>query len=55
MVRTYRDALEIRYEIKLDGKSVILPWIVKHAAATISRFRLGKDGRSAIERLKGNM
>ena len=52
MVRTYRDALESRYEMKLDGKRAILPWIVKHAAATISRFRLGKGGRTAIQRLK---
>ena len=53
MVRTYRDALESRYEMKLTGKSAILPWIIKHAAASITRFRIGKDGRSAIQRLKG--
>ena len=29
MVRTYRDALESRYEIKLTGKITILPWIIK--------------------------
>ena len=39
----------------LNGKRVILPWIVKHAAATISIFRVGKYGRSAIQRLKGNI
>ena len=53
MVRTYRDALESRYETTLTGKSVMLPWIGKHAAASITRFRVGKDGRSALQRLKG--
>ena len=51
MVRTHRDALESRYEMKLDGQSVVLPWIVTHAAATISRFRVGTDGRSTLHRL----
>ena len=55
MVRTYRDALDSRYETKLTGQRAILPWIVKHAAASITRFRVGKDGRSALQRLKGNI
>ena len=53
LIRTHRDALESRYEINLTGKSVILPWIVKHAAASLTRFIIGKDGRSALQRLKG--
>ena len=53
MVRTYRDAIESRYETKLDSKHCIIPWIVKHAASTISRFRVEKDGRTALQRLKG--
>ena len=55
MVRTYRDAMESRYEVNLTGKSTILPWIVKHAAASITRFRIGKDGRTPLQRLKGKL
>ena len=55
MVRTYRDVLGSRYETTLTGKRVILPWIVKHEAASITRFRAGKDGRSALQRLRGNI
>ena len=53
MVRTYRDALESRYEMKLGGKHNVVPWLVKHAAATQSRFLIGNDCRSALQRLKG--
>ena len=54
MVRTYRDALEIRYEMKVCGAHQFLPWIVEHAAATRSPFVVGEYGRSALQRLKGN-
>ena len=53
MVRTYRDALESRYEMEINGKHHAIPWMICHAAAMISRFRVGKDGRSAMQRLKG--
>ena len=37
-VRTMRDALQTRIGTVLEEKDKILPWIIRHAAATISRF-----------------
>ena len=53
MARTYRDALEARYEYEMEGDSQMLPWMVKHAGVVISRYRVGTDGRTARERLTG--
>ena len=55
MVRTFRDALESRYGIRLTGKDNVIPWMVMHAACVISNFAVGKDGRTAVERLKGKI
>ena len=48
-----RDALESRYRMRIDGHNPIIPWIVTHAAATISRFRVGDGGKTPIERIRG--
>lgn len=38
-----------RLELGLD----IIPWIVRWAAICYSRYAVGKDGRTAYERLRG--
>ena len=38
---------------KVDSKSIILPWLVRHAAYVLSRFVTRDDGRSAWARLRG--
>ena len=48
-----RDALESRYRMRIDGHNPIIPWMVTHAAATISRFQVGEDGRTPFERIRG--
>ena len=53
LVRTMRDALESRYMIRMDGNNHLLPWMVMHAAASCSRFNVGKDGETPYERVKG--
>ena len=53
LVRTYRDATYSIYEMKIGGNSSMIPWMVRHAAATLSRFKTGQDGGSPLERLKG--
>ena len=52
-IRTLRDALGSRYGKRIDGPSVMIPWMVQHAARIINRFRVGKDGRTAHQRVKG--
>ena len=52
-VRSMRDALETRYQIKINGESTCVPWMVRRAANLISRYQVGKDGRAAYERWKG--
>ena len=52
-VRSMRDALETRYQIKINGESSCIPWMVRHAANLISRYQVGMDGRTAYERWKG--
>ena len=53
MTRTLRSHLEekIRKKIKLDDP--IVPWIVRHAAYLITRCRVGPDGKTAMQKLKG--
>merc|ERR1712074_248799 len=52
-IRTMKDALEKRYGQEVDSRSSILHWLVRHAASLITRYHVGKDGRTAYERWKG--
>ena len=48
-VRTLRDACGQR----MDGHSAAVPWMVQHAAGILNRYRVGRDGRTAYQRVKG--
>ena len=52
-VRTLRDALESRYCERLTEESPIIPWMIMHAAGILNKFRVGVDGRTACQRVKG--
>ena len=52
-IRTMKDALESRYGERLPGDSHAMPWLVAHAAATITRFRKDDHGLTAYRRWKG--
>ena len=39
MVRTYRDALESRHEMKIDGHHHTIPWMIRRTAATLAIFK----------------
>ena len=43
------DGIDDRLELDID----IIPWIVRWAAICYSRYAVGKDGRTAYERLRG--
>ena len=46
-------ALESRLHARLPGDHSVLHWLTPHAAWLISRFELGKHGRTPYQRLKG--
>jgi len=50
---TFRDQVENRYMTSLQSDSQVIPWIVRHAAATIDRFQIGTDGKTGYQRRKG--
>ena len=54
LTRTYVCVLQEKLGYKkVDSKSIVLPWLEKHAAYVLSRFVKRDDGRSAWARLRG--
>ena len=53
LTRTYVCVLQEKLGCKVDSKSIVLPWLVKHAAYVLSRCVKRDDGRSAWARLRG--
>ena len=51
--RVLKEALPARYDFKVDPAHVCLPWLIRHAAAVITRFQVGQDGRTGFQRLRG--
>ena len=53
MTRTLNSQLGSRLNDKLKRESVLIPWMVRHAASLMSKFIVGSDGMTAYRRLKG--
>ena len=53
MIRTYILAVESRLGAELPEDHGLIPWIVKHAAASINRYQVGDDGFTPHRRLRG--
>ena len=53
LIRTFIIYIETRLGATIPEDHAIIPWIVKHAAATINRFSVGEDGFTAHRRLRG--
>ena len=52
-VRTMKIALENRYGVKIGSNHPILPWLVRYAANILSWYKIGQDGKTCYEKLKG--
>ena len=52
-IRTTKEALDSRYKDRIPGHHPVLSWVPRHAAASVVRYNVGKDGRTAHERWKG--
>ena len=53
MIRTIRSDIEGRWGVKIDATHSIWQWIAEHAGFLLTRFEVGRDGKTAYERLKG--
>eukprot|EP00971_Amphidinium_carterae_P292441 5805252-Amphidinium_carterae.2 len=51
--RVLAHALQELHQVELHPRHAILPWLVMHAAGSMSRGQVGPDGRTPHERLRG--
>ena len=53
MVRTLRSSLESRVKSKIPLDHPIVTWMIRHAAANITRFKVRSNGKTAFQLMKG--
>ena len=53
MTRTYKLALERRLGQRVPDDSVTMQWLVEWAATMHRRYKVGTDGRTAFQRIRG--
>ena len=51
--RVLKEQVEEKAEMELECNLVVVLWMVRWAAMLVSRFLVGKDGRTAYERRTG--
>ena len=52
-IRTLKCQLEHRIDKVIPADHALLPWLVRHAGACISRYQKGSDGLTGYRRLRG--
>ena len=52
-VRVLKSALDARYGKKVPGDHAVLPWLMDYSGILLTRFRVGSDGKTAYQRVKG--
>ena len=53
MFRSHRSAIEVWAKTKIKADHALVPWLVRHSAYVVTRTRIGSDGRTAYQRMKG--
>ena len=53
MIRTMRSALEERWGVEVGVDHAIWSWMAEYAGWILTRCQVGRDGRTAYERMKG--
>ena len=48
-----KDAMEFGYKQEIHEKHPVLSWLSRHAGNILTRFRVGHDGGTAWELLRG--
>ena len=52
-IRAIKLNLEAHYEDKIKDDHPVIPWLVAHSASTITRYKIGEDGKTAYQLWKG--
>ena len=52
-VRTMASALESKLGRKIPSDSSVMPWLILHAGTLLRQFKVGKDGKTPHQRLRG--
>ena len=52
-IRTMKAAFENRIMSKIDDQHAVITWLTEYAALLLNRFEVGRDGKTAYERMKG--
>ena len=52
-MRVLKEQVEDKAKMKIDSQDAITLWMVRWAAMMVSRYLVGKDGRTAYERRRG--
>ena len=53
ITRTHKLALERKLRKRIPCDHPIMSWLVEHGADLLNKYQVGKDGRTAFERIKG--
>ena len=51
--RVLKVQLQARVGREIEADKPIKPWLIRWAAMSVSRFMVGKDGKTPYQRLKG--
>ena len=51
-VRVMRVAFQDRWKVDVSHRHAVFPWMLEYAAHLLNRYEVGRDGRTAFERLK---
>jgi len=53
MIRTVKEGLESRLGSRLTGNEPVAIWLITHSGQLVNRYKVGEDGRTAWQRIKG--
>ena len=54
-IRALKLDLEKKYGVEIDHTSNIVPWIVEYASRLVTRFGIGRDGKTPLKNLRGKV
>ena len=52
-MRVFKDVMEAKTQMVIGTQDAIMKWAVRWAAMVVSRYLVGKDGRTTQERKRG--
>ena len=53
MTRVIKEGLEEKLGERITTEHNLVPWLVKHAAQLVTRYRIREDGKTAHEKIRG--